>query len=156
MFDTIYFDMDGTIANLYGYPQWEPKLRNSDVSPYLDCEPLVNMEQLNNIIQQFKAMGVTCGVISWSSMDGSHTYNQACRKCKRDWIKRHCPDLLDDFHVVKYGTPKHRVSKSKNSILVDDNKSVRDKWPYITIDASNPESLLENLENLLDTLRKVC
>ena len=35
---TIWFDMDGTIANLYGVENWLPKLRAHDASPYADAE----------------------------------------------------------------------------------------------------------------------
>ena len=31
---TIWFDMDGTIANLYGVDNWLDKLHASDASPY--------------------------------------------------------------------------------------------------------------------------
>ena len=41
--DSIIFDMDGTIADLYGVDDWLTKLRNEDISPYLECEPLVPM-----------------------------------------------------------------------------------------------------------------
>ena len=40
---TIYFDMDGTIANLYGVIDWLPKLHNSDASPYMEAKPLVEV-----------------------------------------------------------------------------------------------------------------
>lgn len=39
---TIYFDLDGTLVNLYNVPNWLQKIRSEDVSPYLDAEPLVN------------------------------------------------------------------------------------------------------------------
>ena len=35
---TIYFDMDGTIANLYAVENWLPKLRNKDESPYAEAK----------------------------------------------------------------------------------------------------------------------
>ena len=31
---TIWFDMDGTIANLYGVPGWLSYLQESDPTPY--------------------------------------------------------------------------------------------------------------------------
>ena len=36
----VYFDMDGTIANLYNVEGWESKLRAEDASPYADASPL--------------------------------------------------------------------------------------------------------------------
>ena len=47
---TIYFDMDGTIANLYAVENWLPKLRNEDASPYTDAEPLVRLATLARLL----------------------------------------------------------------------------------------------------------
>ena len=40
------FDMDGTIADLYADPNWLPKLRAYDPTPYINAKPLVNMSRL--------------------------------------------------------------------------------------------------------------
>ena len=42
----ICFDMDGTIANLYGEKNWLERLRNEDETPYANAKPLVNMARL--------------------------------------------------------------------------------------------------------------
>ena len=47
---TIYFDMDGTIANLYGVNNWLPKLRVEDASPYKEAMPLIDMENLQLLL----------------------------------------------------------------------------------------------------------
>ena len=36
-----WFDMDGTIANLYGEKDWLQKLNNKDTAPYANAKPLV-------------------------------------------------------------------------------------------------------------------
>ena len=150
----IYFDMDGTVADLYNVSNWLEKLRNSDVSPYVEAAPLIDMEKLNNILQQFVAIGFVVGVISWSAMNGSKEYNKETRKAKKAWIKANMPSV-SEFHVVKYGTSKHTVAKVRGSILVDDNAKVRKAWERYTeenytIDASNSQKLLENLQKVLD------
>lgn len=150
----IYFDMDGTVADLYNVSNWLEKLRNSDVSPYVEAAPLVDMEKLNNILQQFVAIGFVVGVISWSAMNGSKEYNKETRKAKKAWIKANMPSV-SEFHVVKYGTSKHTVAKVRGSILVDDNAKVRKAWERYTeenytIDASDSQKLLENLQKVLD------
>ena len=43
---TIWFDMDGTIANLYGVDNWLDKLIAEDATPYAEAKPLLNMSQL--------------------------------------------------------------------------------------------------------------
>ena len=150
----IYFDMDGTVADLYNVSNWLEKLRNSDVSPYVEAAPLVDMNELDNILQKFVAIGFVIGVISWSAMDGSKEYNKETRKAKKAWIKANMPSV-SEFHVVKYGTSKHTVAKVRGSILVDDNAQVRKAWERYTeenytIDASDSQKLLENLQKVLD------
>lgn len=150
----IYFDMDGTIADLYNYPNWLEKLRNSDVSPYAEALPLVDMDALNELMEKFIALGFVIGVISWSAMNGSKEYNKATRTAKKRWIKDNLP-CVSEFHVVKYGTSKHTVAKIKGSILVDDNADVRKAWENYTeenytIDASDTVKMLETLQKVLD------
>ena len=39
----IFWDMDGTIADLYNVPNWLDKLRAEDTSPYREAEPLFSL-----------------------------------------------------------------------------------------------------------------
>lgn len=135
MVKAVYFDMDGTIANLYGVDGWLDALHNEDVSPYAVAAPLVDMDKLNAICAALQAVGIVIGVISWSAKGGSKEYNAEVRKVKREWIKTYLP-CVTEFHVVKYGTPKHRVRKIDNSILIDDCAEVRDAWDGLTINAA--------------------
>lgn len=144
----VYFDLDGTLAALYDVPQWLEKLRAEDATPYAQAKPLVNMVELATLIVQLRRKGFTVGVISWGAMGGSAKYTRQVKKIKRLW----CDNFglsFDEFHVVKYGTPKHRVAKIKNAVLVDDNKEVRTSWSLgQTIDASDAEQMLESLKKL--------
>lgn len=124
----IYFDMDGTIADLYGYEGWLEMLRAEDTTPYEDCEPLGDVEELRQTLEKFIALGVTIGVISWSAMGGSKDYNRRTRKAKIEWCEKYFPGIFSEYHVVKYGTPKHAVCYERQSILVDDNADVLKKW----------------------------
>ena len=49
MTKAIYFDMDGTVANLYDVPNWLEKLQAQDVTPYIEAKPLIDMEELKTI-----------------------------------------------------------------------------------------------------------
>ena len=153
MAKAIYFDMDGTITDLYHVPDWENKLNNCDVSPYVDAMPLVDMDKLNSILDKFIAIGYIVGVISWCAMHGTKEYNRETRKAKKAWIKNNLP-CVSEFHVVKYGTNKHTIANIRGSILVDDNAQVRRAWEQyseenFTIDASDSKNLLKNLEKVL-------
>ena len=149
---TIYFDMDGTIADLYGYENWLELLRTEQIEPYEKCGVLVNITELKNVLNSFMRLGVTVGVISWSAMNGSKEYNKAVRKAKKNWCKENFGDIFTEFHVVKYGTPKHYVCKIKESILVDDNDDVRNAWHGETVDAK--EDIIKQLRELLERLEK--
>ena len=95
----IYFDMDGTIANLYGVANWLNALRMESVMPYVAAEPLVNPSDFVAIVEQLKNKGYTIGIISWSSMDGSKEYNKRVRAAKLAWVKNYFGDIFDEFHV---------------------------------------------------------
>lgn len=141
----LYFDMDGTISDLYNVEGWESKLRAEDPSPYADASPLVDMVRLAAIIAKLRSAGVTVGVISWSAMDGTTKYTREVKRVKMAWCKRYGL-AFDEFHVVKYGTPKHWVAKCKHSILVDDNSEVRQMW---TLGDAIDASMMEQLKNIL-------
>lgn len=61
---TIYFDMDGTIANLYGVENWLEKLRACDASPYEEAEPLIDLAQLARLLNKLQRKGYEIGIIS--------------------------------------------------------------------------------------------
>jgi hypothetical protein len=148
----IYFDMDGTIADLYGYKNWLELLRAEDTIPYEDCDVLVNAEELRRVLDAFITLGVTIGIISWGAMNGSREYCKRTRKAKKAWCEKHFPHIFTEFHVIKYGTPKHHVRKVRDSILVDDNADVRAAWQGDTIDAN--ENIIELLKKVLFDLKK--
>lgn len=144
----VYFDLDQTLADLAGVPQWLEKLRSEDATPYAQAKPLVNMVELATLIVQLRRKGFIVGVISWGAMGGSTEYTRQVKKIKRLWCERHGLQF-DEFHVVKYNTPKHRVAKIKNAVLVDDNKEVRTSWSLgQTIDASDAKQMIESLKKL--------
>ena len=142
----IYFDMDGTIYDLYGVRDWLPRLQSEDVTAYTEGEPLYDMFNLNSLLEDFNALGVVIGVITWTAKDGSREYNKKVRRAKLNWVRQNLP-CVTEFHCVKYGTPKHQVCTYKDSILVDDNAKVRAAWKYgETVDATqNIEIVLKKL-----------
>ena len=54
---TLVFDMDGTIADLYGVKNWLHDLRMESVRPYTQAKPIYDMELLNDILLMLKACG---------------------------------------------------------------------------------------------------
>ena len=125
----ICFDMDGTIADLYAVENWLPKLRAEDASPYLDAQPMWDMEILADILRQLQKQGVTITVITWLAKDSSAEYKQAVREAKLAWLEKY--DFpFDHFHGVQYGATKADSVRryTDNAWLIDDNAKVRQGW----------------------------
>ena len=81
----IYFDMDGTIADLYGYDNWLELLRAEDTTPYEDCKVIFDVEELRAVFNALIAAGFMLGVISWGAMGGSREYCKRTRRAKKAW-----------------------------------------------------------------------
>lgn len=147
---TIYFDLDGTIADLYGFNDWLTYLQNEQTDPYTEAELLVDGEQLRNFLAAGKAAGVLFGVISWGAKNASKDYQKAIRRAKIDWLKKNnLMEYLNELHVVKYGTPKNRAAKNRTGVLIDDELQ---RWnAEKLVDANSFRNIL-NVESLWSCL----
>lgn len=144
---TIWWDMDGTIANLYGVDNWLPKLRAEDASPYAEAEVMWNMAQLARLMNRVQLMGYKLGIISWTSKGGSDAYNEAVKQAKVAWLNKHLKSVnWDAICIVKYGTPKSVVMDTDEDILFDDEQPNRDAWEG---HAYEPEMMIKVLKHLL-------
>ena len=124
---TICFDMDGTIADLYGVQNWLEMLRAENPQPYRQAKPLLDIKKLNRQLKKLQKMGFRIAIISWCAKDATNEYNKAVRKAKREWLKYH-NFPADEIHIVKYGTPKQQTVKNDCLFLFDDDMQVREKW----------------------------
>ena len=126
---TIYFDMDGTLADLYNVENWLDKLRACDASPYEEAKPLVNLARLARMLNMLQRKGCRIGIISWLSKESPAEYDKAVRASKKRWLAEHMPSVVwDEIHLVKYGAPKEFNCQDNEGILFDDNEEVRKKW----------------------------
>ena len=133
----LVFDMDGTIADLYGVDGWLEMLRNEDATPYAVAEPLVEMEMLNTLLDILRGMGWSVVVTTWLAKDATKEYDDAVRKVKKAWLDR-MGFKYDEIHLVKYGTTKANCTRHHKGfqILIDDNDAIRKGWTLgATIDA---------------------
>ncbi len=125
----LVFDMDGTIADLYGVDGWLNDLRTEKTRPYEIAEPLYNMAELAEVLNILRENGWTVAVTTWLAKDGTKEYNKRTAYAKKEWLaKFNFP--YDEIHCVKYGTTKANCTRTKADfqILIDDNKKVRDGW----------------------------
>ena len=142
----IYFDMDGTIADLYAVENWLPKLRASDASPYEEAEVMLNMSILARYLNKLQKLGYEIGIISWTSKGGTEKYNRAVEVAKLNWLHDHLKSVsFDEIYIVEYGTPKQDFA-DETDILFDDNEDIRNEW---TGQAYEPSEILSILSGLL-------
>ena len=143
---TIYFDMDGTIANLYGVENWLDYLRNNDETPYTIAEPLVRLASLARVLNNLQRKGYKIGIISWLAKNSSTDYDEKVTKAKRAWLNKHLHSVtFDEINIVTYGTPKQRFAKTNNDILFDDEAKNRNGWTGKAFDVRN---IIETLRGL--------
>jgi len=138
-FKALVFDMDGTIADLYGVEGWLPDLRAERTRPYEVARPMYNMFTLMELLLQLKNDGWTIIVTTWTAKDASAEYNNRVRRAKKEWLDRH-NFPYDEFHGIKYGTTKANCTRKYGGyqILIDDNADVRNGWHLgPTFDAHN-------------------
>lgn len=146
MTKAIYFDMDGTIANLYGVEDWLPKLRAYDPSPYTEALPLIRLSVLARMLNRLQRNGYTLGIISWVSKDPDPTYGEAVTAAKMEWLARHLPSVeWNEIHIVAYGTPKQTLANFPDGILFDDEAQNRENWLGIAFDETDIIEILKGL-----------
>lgn len=157
---TIYFDMDGTIANTYEVENWLPKIRGNDPSPYIDAKPIDNMNKVIAMCVELNKKGCNFGAISWLSKEGTNKdYDRTVRQAKVNWLKKHFPIPLKEVHIIKYGTSKRQVAGCVGDILIDDDIRNITQWVKkgrkgrrIGIHCQDSKIIVEELYQLLKKL----
>lgn len=128
----VIFDMDGTIADLYGVPNWLEMLRAYDPTPYEVAPPMWNMAELAEVLAQVQANGIEVRIVTWLSKETTAEYDEAVREAKRNWLTAQ-GFPFDHFHGVRYGATKadsirKYLGEGETAILFDDNAKVRQGW----------------------------
>ena len=141
---TINFDMDGTIADLYGVENWLDYLINENAFPYENAKPLVRLNTLARKLNNLQKNGYDLAIISWLSKCGTEEYNNRVTEVKKAWLEKHLPSVVwDRITIVPYGTPKENFCNNPLDILFDDEERNRVNWTGRAFD----------VYNILDTLK---
>jgi hypothetical protein len=145
----LVFDMDGTIADLYGVENWLADLRNGNPKPYVQAKPFYNPNTLNTILEDLKKQGWKIIVTTWLSKGSTKEYDRLVREAKLAWLEKY-NFPYDEIHLVKYGTTKANCTRHHGGfqILIDDNEKVRKGWSLgDTINANN--DIIKELKKIL-------
>lgn len=142
---TIFFDMDGTIADLYGVPDWLSYLIAKDAYPYASATPLIRMASLARILNRLQREGYRIGIISWLAKNSTPEYDMAVTTAKMLWLHQHLPSVAwDEINIVPYGTPKQNFA-SPLDILFDDEQRNRDNWTGQAFDVDDILGILKRM-----------
>lgn len=143
----IWFDMDGTIADLYAVEGWLEALRAEQTAPYELAEPMLRMSTLARQLNAVQRHGYGIGIISWCSKISTEEYDRRIAEAKMAWLAKHLPSVTwDEIHIVPYGTPKYEVCGS--GFLFDDEHKNRIDWDKYAGMAFSPEHITEVLSTL--------
>ena len=139
----IWFDMDGTIADLYSVENWLPMLRAESASPYLEAKPLLNLSNLARLLNKLQREGYKLGIVSWTAKGGSYEYNELVAEAKKEWLSIHLKSVrFDSIDIIEYGTPKEN---GRGGILFDDEEKNRLNWNEKAFDETKILEVLRRL-----------
>ena len=125
---TVYLDMDGTVADLYNSNDWLKRLINEDTEIFKECKPLVTQEKLFEKYPQDK---YDIKVLSMTPKGASKEYCKNVIKQKNEWLDKYFPQLQKRIYK-KYGYNKN-LKNSKNAILIDDNEKIRNNFKGLAL-----------------------
>lgn len=130
---TVYLDMDGTIANLYGIENWLPRLRAEDKTIFLECEPMISEKEL---LDKFPTENFEMKILSMTPLNATENYCLDVINQKNERLNKYFPSITKRIYKP-YGHNKN-LKNSKNAILIDDSEPIRNSWKGIAI---NPVEL---------------
>lgn len=145
--NTIYFDMDGTFYDLYGFDGWLECILSEKTDCYTKGKMLVNYIDFLETLHYLKEKGYKLGIITWLSKNATKSYQTKVRNAKYRYIESHFYGLFDEVHIIQYGKNKSDFCKN-GDILFDDEKPNRDKWTEKNGIAYDVNDLLERLRIL--------
>ena len=151
----ICFDMDGTIANLYGVDGWLDMILAHDATPYAQAKVLLNMNVLARILNNLQKRGYEIGIISWLAKGSTAEYDKAVTRAKKKWLAQHLKSVQFDFvEIVAYGTDKNIVATGEADILFDDEIGNRNSWCGVAYDVDNIIEILKGLNQTFEDLAR--
>ena len=100
---TIWLDMDGTIADLYGVEGWLEMLTAHDATPYAEAKPLVRMATLARLLNNRQRNGYKIGIVSALARNSNAEYDERIKTAKREWLAKHLHSVkFDEIKFVPY------------------------------------------------------
>lgn len=127
---SVFLDLDGTLFDLYGKPNWLEMLESENPAAFEgDFLPEIDIDELYSICESLLMAGVKIGIITWLPMNASPEYERECARVKREWVAKNLP-FITDIKCQSYGTPKQNAitKRAKSMYLIDDNIEICKAW----------------------------
>jgi len=132
----IWFDMDGTIADLYGVENWLEMLIAHDETPYAIAKPIVNLSVLARLMNKVQRKGFEICIVSALAKDSTAEYDEKVRNAKIKWLANHLKSVhFDEIRFVPYWYTKNDVNTGTD-VLFDDEERHLEKWTGTAVHAS--------------------
>lgn len=132
----IWFDMDGTIADLYGVENWLGMLIAHDETPYAIAKPIVNLSVLARLMNKVQRKGFEICIVSALAKDSTAEYDERVRNAKIKWLANHLKSVhFDEIRFVPYWYAKNDVNTGAD-VLFDDEERHLEKWTGTAVHAS--------------------
>ena len=141
----IWFDMDGTIADLYGVENWLEMLIAHDETPYAIAKPIVNLSVLARLMNKVQRKGFEICIVSALAKDSTAEYDERVRNAKIKWLANHLKSVhFDEIRFVPYWYTKNDVNTGTD-VLFDDEERHLEKWTGTAVHASK---MIETLKTI--------
>ena len=142
---TIWFDMDGTIADFYGVEGWLEYLKKQDATPYRKAKPLFNFSAFARALHRLQAAGYKVGIVTWGSKCSTEMFDNLVSAAKELWLCEHLPSVeWNEFRFMPYGTNKNSVNGGTD-ILFDDEVRNREDWNGAAYEPCDIQKILSSL-----------
>lgn len=132
----VYFDMDGTIANLYAVTNVFERLDGLDATVYSEALPI---NKYIDMLKEFKYMGYKVVILSCLGMISEEKFDKDTISNKNKWLDMYVgKEFIDDRIFIEYTKHKENYVK-EGGILVDDDDKVLMNWKWDRIKAINKD-----------------
>lgn len=132
----VYFDMDGTIANLYAVENVFDRLDALDASVYSEALPI---NKYIGMLRGFKELGYKVIILSCLGMISEDKFDKDTIDYKNKWLDKYVgKEYIDDRIFIEYTKHKENYIK-EGGILVDDDDKVLMNWKWDRIKANNKD-----------------
>ncbi len=153
----LYFDMDGTIADLYDHENWLEKIRDGE-SIFNELKKMPKTDKIIKYLNKIKQYSddVKVNIITWLPMDATIPQMIQYTDEKIQWTEKNFVPV-SAFIALPYGSPKHKaIIKEEKAyhLLFDDNAEVRNEWQGKNKIAFDENNIVEVLRLILNNLKE--